>query len=127
MRGSASLGFIGSVVTFMFILASIALSIPLIVFATEAYSNPNLLQVQASLEQINETHARLNATIYYSGSVPLKDFSVKIGDKWYNLGTIKNGETRISIIVETGSLVAKEYSFSIGGLYPVKLEVEKVG
>ena len=127
MRGSASLGFIGSVVTFVFILASIALSIPLIVFATEAYSNPNLVQVQASLEQINETHAMLNATIYYGGSIPLKDFSVKIGDKWYNLGTINKGETRISIIVETGSLVAKEYSFSIGGLYPVKLEVEKVG
>ncbi len=126
-RETLTLGFMGTILSFVMILAVIAISFPLVVFGVETYDNPNIIQLKASATPINASYMNATIVVIYDGSIPLKNFSLKINNTWYNIGTVHRGETMYSIIIEARPVKVTAYSFSIAGIYPVKIEAGENG
>jgi len=104
------------------------LAAPIAFFVTDLIQDPELLRVQMAATQVNESAVRLVVTVYYNGSVELKDVKlVVLGSTLFFGDLAKGANVSRSIIVPISKLpeVGKELiiSFSVVGLYPVELRI----
>jgi archaellum component FlaF (FlaF/FlaG flagellin family) len=115
MRGASAPLILLSILAFIVLLVAFT---PLLVFVDEASRNPDLLSIRYKYYPENST---LTINITYSGTVPLKDFKIKIDNKTVSFGDLYTNSTvcRSLRITKPPSSVTLE--FSVMGLYPVKV------
>jgi len=104
------------------------LAAPIAFFVADLIQNPELLKVRMAAIQVNESAVRLVVTVYYNGSVELKDVKlVVLGSTLYFGDLAKGANVSTSIVVPISKLqeVREELiiSFSVVGLYPVELRI----
>ncbi len=113
-----------AVVLTLIVLATLT---PLAIFLVETTQDPNILSItEFNIRQLGENQLELIITISYNGSIPLKDFTLKILNKTIEYGDIVRGNYTRSIIVSADRLQGlelkiEEYSFKIAGLYRVSI------
>jgi len=104
------------------------LAAPIAFFVTDLIQDPELLKVQMTATRVNESAVRLVVTVYYNGSVELKDVKLVVLGRTLHFGDLAKGaNVSTSIVVPISKLqeVREELviSFSVVGLYPVELRI----
>lgn len=100
----------------LFIISLLVVMVPLLVFVEEASSNPNLLSVSYRVD--NES---IILTVSYSGSIPLKDVKLILGNYSVDIGDLGKGSKASFRIPKNVSVDEFELDFNIFGLYPVRV------
>jgi len=113
-----------AVVLTLIVLATIS---PLAIFLIEISQDPNILSItDFNIKQLEGNQLELTITISYSGSVPLKDFTLRILNETIKYGDIARGNYTGRIIISSDrlhgqELKIEEYSFKIAGLYRLSI------
>ncbi len=104
---------------------------PAIVFVYELTSKPDLMDLKASHEQLNETHVKVIFSITYRGSVPLNDVRLEVLNSTLYFGDLSENTTLTKHVILNVSSVP-EYpevliSLKIAGIYRLELRVRGAG
>ncbi len=104
------------------------LAAPMVFFVADLVRHPGALRVEMVAARFNESHVKLVVTVYYNGSVELKDVKLTVLERDIYFGDlIKGSEVSKVITLPISALkeIGKEMSvsFSVVGLYPVELKI----
>lgn len=100
---------------------------PAVTFVYELISEPNLIDLKTSYEQLNETSIKLVFSITYKGTVPLNDVKLKILDETLYFGDLPKDVTLTKYVVLNTYLLPERpevlMSFKIAGIYRFELKI----
>ncbi|MEM0086343.1 MAG: hypothetical protein QXV93_01425 [Zestosphaera sp.] len=106
------------------------LVIPAVVFVYELMSEPNLIDLKTSYEQLNETSTKLVFSITYRGTVPLNDVKLEILNKTLYFGDLRKDSTLTKYLVLDVSSPPEHLrvliSLKIAGIYRFELRIRGV-
>jgi len=103
---------------------------PLLIFAHELISKPDLISFKVSYEQLNETSIKLVFNITYKGIIKLDDVKLEVLNKTLYLGNMQSNTTISKHITLNMNSIPKHLeilmSLRIAGIYSLKLRIRGV-
>lgn len=97
---------------------------PLAVFIRDFLENPACMEISGKVvEEINETHYRIEFEIKYCSSVEARDVKLTVGNSTIYVGTLEKGSKLLQVILSRIDVKEgfKSIELSIAGLYRLKL------
>lgn len=100
---------------------------PAVIFVHELMSEPNLIDLKTSYEQLNETSIKLVFSITYKGTVPLNDMKLEVLNETLYFGDLTRNVTFTKyVVLDAESLPERPevlMSFKIAGIYLFELKM----